>query len=198
MQVCDDNEKMGHAALNCVRSYRDDVAKAQAEVLAKFQSQIAEMKAQQSDSFDRTQAGYQDARKRLDALLAEGKEARAAVDDLRANIAYPEDYDEPDLIRMSTQAYLSSQNCFSIPDHVFQQAQFMIDKIMSDLAATQEAMLGKESGAGTASAHVRVLGGNSSVKNTNGVGSGKSVNGQSRPPASDITGTKPPGSDDLP
>ena len=46
IEDCDDNEKMGRDALECVRSYYAHVQKAQAEVLAKFQEQIAKLKDQ--------------------------------------------------------------------------------------------------------------------------------------------------------
>ncbi len=198
VQNCDDNAKMGQVALNCERSYRKQVKKAQAEVLAKFQDQIAKMKKQQSDSFDRTQAGYEEARKRLDDLVAEGSVARASVDDLLANIAYPEDYDEPELTGKSAQDYLASQHCFSIPEHVFQQSQQIIDKVMSDLKATREAMLGSQNAAGSASSKVQQMGGVSAVRNSKGTGSGSKIGGTSSNPASDITGTKAKDTDVLP
>jgi hypothetical protein len=195
---CDDNEKVGQDALECVRSYHAHVQKAQADVLAKFQAQIAQLKNQQSDSFDRTQAGYEDARKKLDALISDGHVAHAAVDDLLDNLAFPEDYDHPEITGKKTEAYLATSKCYSIPRRVLQQSQVMIDKMLDDLAATKVSVQSMGNGSGTRSANVQVLESNRAIANTHGAGSGKVGSGRSGGSASDITGVKPKGAGDLP
>lgn len=194
MLDCDDNEKLGREALSCVQAYYDHVQKAQGDVLKKFQAQVAKLKDQQNDSFDRTQAGYEDARKQLDKLLIDGAIARAAVDDLYLNMSFPEDYDEPETTGMSREKYLASQDCYAIPQRVMLQSQAMIDKMMNDLRATQAAMLGKQDGAQARSADVQALERRREPAHTSGQGAG-TVGigaGRSRTPASTITGVREP------
>jgi hypothetical protein len=189
LQDCDDNEKLGHEALRCVNDYYNHVQAAQADVLRKFQEQIAKQKKQQSDSFDRTAEGYANARKRLEALIQEGKGARAAVDSLQDAMVYPEDYDEPEVTGQSTEEYLRDQECWSVTSRVMKQSQAMLDKMMNDLSTTEAAMGGKQNTSTVRSAHVQELDRTQSISRTKGTGSGIPA-GKSRVPASDITGTE--------
>ena len=153
---CEDNTVLGNAALACVRGYYNRVQSAQKDVLAKFQEQIAKMKEQQNDTFDRTQSGYEDSRKKLEALIAEGHEVRAVVDDLYLNLAFPPDAEEESFTGQSTESYLAQEDCYAIPQRVMIQSQQMTDKIVSDLEAVMAAALGKEYRAQNRSAHVQI------------------------------------------
>lgn len=188
---CDDNVNLSQAALDCVQGYYNHVQAAQADVLAKFQEQVIKQKQLQNDSYDRTEEGYKNARKQLADLIAQGKAARASVDDLYLNFYFPSDYDEPELTGMSPRDYLSSQACYAQPERVVQQCQMMIDKIMADLAATEQAAFGKQSHSANRSDKVQAVEKNNAVSNTYGKGAGKVPSGNHRVPASDITGTKP-------
>lgn len=197
LENCDDNARLSQAALDCTQAYHDRVRAAQAEVLRKFEEQVKAQKEMQSDSYDRTQEGYKNARKQLQDLIAEGKVARASVDDLYLNFYFPADYDEPEHTGMSSRDYLSSQSCYAQPEQIMLKCQKMIDKIMADLATTEEAAFGKQNKSGTRSAKVQALDQNMSVTQTKGAGAGVS-SGKHRRPASDITGIKPKGSGNLP
>lgn len=199
-QNCDDNAYLSQAALDCTQSYYNHVQAAQADVLKKFQEQVAAQKSLQNDAYDRTQDGYRNARAQLEGLINDGKSARAAVDDLYVNFYFPEDYDEPETTHMAPREYLDANECYAAPEQVVLKCQKMIDKIMADLRATEEAAFGKQNTSTTRSAHVQELDHTPTAATTYGKGSGsvKGKGGDNRNPASDITGTKPPGADELP
>lgn len=191
MTRCEDNAELGEAALTCVKSYRARIQKAQAEVLNKFQAQIEAMKREQSDSFDRTQAGYEEARRTLHSLIEQGKQARASVDDLEANLYLPADFDDPAHTRMSTEEYLATEECYATPKKVLGQSRRMIDKMTNDLVQLEQLALAKQDRSGTRSVNVQAIDPPKKVTGGVGVGSGKAVPG--RNPAnssSDISGTK--------
>ena len=200
VENCDDNERLGREALQCARRYRDHVQKAQAEIYQEFQAQIAQLKEMQSDTFDRTSAGYKEARQRLEILIADGLVARTAVDELQAGMIFPEDYDQPAVTGMSTEEYLRSEACYAIPQKVMLQCQAVIDKMMGDIRATETAMFGKQGRAQARSSRVQRIEQSREAAHTKGRGpEDKRVpGGKSRAPASDITGVKAPGSDDMP
>lgn len=201
LENCDDNARLSQAALDCTTAYYNHVQAAQADVLRKFQEQVKAQKDLQSDSYDRTQEGYKNARAQLQSLIEDGKKARASVDDLYLNFYFPEHYDEPKMTGMSPRDYLSSQACYSQPEQIMLKSQQMIDKIMADLAATEEAAFGKQNTSGTRSAKVQVL------EKAKMLGQEKAAtqqkipgipSGKSRKPSSTITGIKPKGHNDLP
>lgn len=197
LENCEDNARLSQAALDCTQAYYKRVQAAQADVLRKFEEQVKAQKEMQSDSYDRAQEGYKNARKQLQDLIAEGKMARASVDDLYLNFYFPEDYDEPEHTGMEPREYLSSQSCYAQPEQIMLKCQKMIDKIMADLAATEQAAFGKQNSSGTRSVKVQALDKNKAVSQTKGESTGK-LRGKSRVPASDITGIKPKGADELP
>jgi hypothetical protein len=198
VQNCDDNEQMGRTALACVRAYFDHVQQAQKEILSKFQTQIARQKEMQSDSFDRTQAGYEDARKSLQALIEEGTVVRSQVDDLYLNLVFPPDADNPSVTGMSTEKYLATEKCYAIPQRVMLQSQAMLDKMNNDLVQTENSMLQKENKSQTQSAKVQMIQPAARAASTKGKGAGEIPTGKSRNPASDITGTEKPRTDVIP
>jgi hypothetical protein len=191
MGRCEDNAELGEAALACVRDYRDKVRAAQADVLSQFQSEIEKMKREQSDSFDRTQAGYEKARMTLRALIEEGKRDRLAVEELYYNLYFPPDSDAPEVTGLSHDDYLASEECFATPRNVLNQSKRMIEKMTNDLIQLEQLALGKQDHSGTRSANVQAIDPPKKVTGGVGVGSGKVFTG--RKPAnssSDISGTK--------
>lgn len=190
MGRCEDNAELGEAALACVRAYRDKVKAAQAEVLNKFQAEIEKMKREQSDSFDRTQAGYENARKTLRALIAEGHQAHHAVEDLYYNLYFPSDADNPDITGKSHDHYLESEECFATPRNVLNQSKAMIVHMRTQLEQLEQMALGKQNHSGTRSVNVQALEPPRKAGNTVGQGSGKAPAGRHPAQSSDISGTK--------
>lgn len=190
MGRCEDNAELGEAALACVRSYRDKVKAAQAEVLNKFQAEIEKMKREQGDSFDRTQAGYENARKTLRALIEEGRRNRLAVEDLYYNLYFPPDADEPGITGKSHDEYLASEECFATPRNVLNQSKAMIDHMRTQLEQLEQLALGKQKHSGTRSANVQALEPPKKAARTVGQGSGKAPAGRHPAQSSDISGTQ--------
>lgn len=190
MGRCEDNAELGEAALACVRAYRDRIKTAQATVLAQFQAQIEKMKKEQNDSFDRTQAGYENARRTLQQLIAEGEQAKLSVDDLYNNLYFPADADEPEITGKSHDDYLNTTECFATPRNVLNQSKAMIDHMRTQLQQLEQVALGKQDRSGTRSVNVDTLTGGK-VGNSVGAGAGKAVPmGRHPAQSSDISGTK--------
>ena len=195
---CDDNEALGNEALSCVRKYYNYVQASQMEILAKFEAEIAKMKDEQSDTYNRSQSGYDETRKKLDALINDGQAARAAVNSLSDNLMFPEDYDQPAFTGMSKEQYLATEDCYAVPTRVMNQSKAMIDKIMNDLSSVEQTALGKENKSQNRSAEVQIIVPNQMAAKTKGKGAGDFAKKKFREPASDITGTDRPRTDLLP
>lgn len=187
---CEDNAEVGEAALACVRGYRDHIQRAQASVLARFQAEIEKMKREQGDSFDRTQAGYEKARKTLRILIEQGEQAALAVDDLEANLYVPADADNPSVTGMRTEEYVSKVECFATPRNVLRQSKRMIEKMTNDLVQLEQAALGKQNHSGLRSTHVQAIEPPRKTSGTYGKGSGKAPGRRAPSSTSDISGTK--------
>lgn len=143
-QNCDDNEQIGKEALRCTRNYFHFVQASQRKILENFQKEIAQMKEQQTDTFNRTKTGYDKTREKLLALIEDGKAVRLQVDNLAANLFFPEDYDQPNVTGMSKEKYLATEDCYAVPTRVLNQSKQMLDKIMSDLTAVEKTAFGKQ------------------------------------------------------
>ncbi len=190
MGRCEDNAELGEAALACVREYRARVQKAQTEVLNNFQAELEKMKKEQSDSFDRTQSGYEKARKTLQSLIQQGRNAHLAVEDLYYNLYFPSDSDAPEITGKSPEEYLDSEECFATPRNVLRQSKRMIEKMTNDLVQLEQAALGKQNHSGLRSTHVQAIEPPRKTSGTYGKGSGKAPGRRAPSSTSDISGTK--------
>jgi hypothetical protein len=190
---CEDNFVVSEEALNCVDYYYKHVEAGKLKVKKIFDEQIAKMKKEQSDSFDRTDEGYARAQKEVNDLIATGALARTVVDGYFDEMYFPEDYDEPSVTGMSSEEYLATEECFAGPKKAIQEGQRMIDTIMADLKAMNLSAAKKESKSEKRSVNVQAIT-PKALPTTKGQGSaaprvpasaGKSQNG-----ASDITNTQ--------
>jgi len=189
---CEDNYIVADEALNCLGYYYKHVEAGKLRVKKVFDEQIKKMKDKQSDSFDRTDEGYERARKEIQNLIADGVLARAVVDSYYAEMYFPEDYNMPSVTGMSTEKYLASEECFANPKLVLTKTQVMIDTIVNDLKAIDLSSSKKEAKSQTRSKNVQVLT-PSSVSNTKAQGAAVSPKvpaGTSPKSASDISGAK--------
>jgi hypothetical protein len=188
---CEDNYVVLEEAVNCAEYYEKHVEAGTKKVQKVFEEQLAKMKKQQSDSFDRTDEGYARAQKELDDLIATGKLARSVLDGYFDEMYFPEDHDAPEVTGMSTEEYLANEECFADPKKGIQETQRLVDLMMRDLEAMKTATARKETSSEKRSVNVKAVTPNKAVANTKGNGGAERVPaGKSQNGASDLTGTK--------
>jgi hypothetical protein len=189
MKRCEDNYVLGSEALTCVERFYKYVQDGKLTIKKDLDQQVARMRKQQSDSYDRADTGYKHTQQILKALIAEGEYGKSVVDGYFDELFFPEDWDEPSVTGMSTAEYLAKEPCFAIPKSVIGDSQKMIAKIIADLGAVDLSSGTKQQTSATRSEHGQSLTGGAVAK-TKGQAAPKPVPaGKTPPAASDITGS---------
>lgn len=133
IKTCDDNFSLGDAAMDCIEKFETAIRVGQGKVKFLLNQKVSQMKQQQSDSYGTSDSSYEDAKKQLMLLIANGLQARSAVKEYLAEMQFPEDYEQPQVIGMSSEAYLKQETCFSAPLEVIQGSDELIGKMVADL-----------------------------------------------------------------
>lgn len=133
IKTCDDNFSLGDAAMDCIEKFETAIRVGQSKVKFLLNQKVAQMKQQQSGSYDTSDSSYEDAKKQLMLLIANGLQARSAVKEYLAEMQFPEDYEQPQVTGMSSEAYLKQETCFSAPLEVIQGSEQLIGKMVADL-----------------------------------------------------------------
>ncbi len=133
IKTCDDNFSLGDAAMDCIEKFETAIRVGQAKVKFLLNQKVGQMKQQQAESYNTSDSSYEDAKKQLMILIANGLQARNAVKEYLAEMQFPEDYEQPQVIGMSSEAYLKQETCFSAPLEVIQGSDELIGKMVADL-----------------------------------------------------------------
>lgn len=133
IKTCDDNFSLGDVAMDCIEKFETAIRVGQSKVKFLLNQKTGQMKQQQSGAYNTSDASYEDAKKHLMQLIANGLQARSAVKEYLAEMQFPEDYEQPQVTGMSSEEYLKQETCFSAPLEVIQGSEELIGKMVTDL-----------------------------------------------------------------
>jgi hypothetical protein len=192
VKSCEDNFGLGDAAMNCIEKFESAIKVGQAKLQIALKAKVANMNSQQSGSYNTTDSSYENTKRDLLLLIANGLQAKAAVSEYLSELHFPEDYEQPAVTGMSSEDYLNQEPCFSAPREVIAGSNELIGKMVADLEKTAIAVGFKEKTSESRSTNVGVVKGAAVV--------GKEKINNSKVPAatpkgkdirsSDISGTK--------
>lgn len=124
---CEDNFLLGRIADQCLSLFTKELTARR----PKFDQDNAG--SSQNATMKDAAITWDKALAELELLIRQGEEAKFALTTYQSNIFFPEDYDNPALIGMSTEKYLSTERCYSVPRKVMDENSEMIDLMLSDL-----------------------------------------------------------------
>lgn len=143
--VCEDNEPLGSQAIVCAKGFVAHVAQGQQQAAELIKAEAAAQASHQKDSVQKAGNGYRKAFQLVSQLRAEGFELYDILHQYHVNLAFPEDYDDPEMTGMSPEAYLKTQECLEVPHQALRVSKAMVKRAMTDLLKLRRSLASKDS-----------------------------------------------------
>ena len=141
MDRCEDNFVIAGKADACLSQYIFSVQAGKSAAQKLLTAVVSKSKSEQGDLYKTSGQTLDLGAAEIEKLILQGVQAKLAVESLLDNIFFPEDYDNPELIGMSTTEYLAKEPCYATPRKVMTEDGELLGLMVEDLRKTKAELL---------------------------------------------------------